>query len=231
MRIVAALALAVVLPACGSSEPAATRQTQTPSPAPTLPPVADDEAKVKAALVTAGELGSPWIKPKSVNEAKRKKGERCPGQQNARTIAKARAEAETDLSEGTQVGAAIGSFGVRAYAFGEERAWKAANDASANGCLTWNAAEGTFVALEIVPAPAVPGADEVHATIERVYQDSTKQNLYYVRHYYEARTGRIVSTFEYAFVQPATDPTGKDLTASSALLAKQVAKTRTTFGL
>lgn len=186
---------------------------------------------MKAALVTPAELGSPWVKPKSVNEAKREKGERCPGQKNARTIAKARAAAEGDYTEGTKQGAPIGSFGVRAYAFGEEQAWKAANDASANGCLTWNAAEGTFVTLEIATPPAVPGADEVHATIERVYQDKTKKTLYYVRHYYEARTGRIVSSFEYAYIQPKTDPTGKDLTTSTALLAKQVAKTRTTFGL
>ena len=234
MRLLPALALAtsLAMTGCGGSDPVATpQQTQTPSPTPTLPTVKEDEAMVKAAIVTAAELGTPWVKPKDVSRTKNAKGERCPGQKNAGTIAHARAEEAYSFTKGTKAGVPIGSFGVRAYAFGEEQKWRDAVAESAKGCAAWKAAEGTYVTGEVVTPPAIPGADEVYVSIERVYADKTMKTLHYVRHYYEARTGRIVTWVEYAYVQPKSDPTGKDLSVSSPLLAKQVTKTRTTFGL
>ena len=234
MRLLPALALATTLAmtGCGGSDPAASpQQTQTPSPTPTLPPVADDKANVKAAIVTAAELGKPWVKPKQVSRTKNAKGERCPGQKNAGTLAKARAEEAYSFTKGTAAGVPIASFGVRAYEFGEEATWRDAVAKSAAGCAAWNAAEGTYVTGEVVTPPTIPGADEVYASIERVYADKTMKTLHYVRHYYEARSGRIVTWVEYAYVQPKTDPTGKDLSVSAPLLTQQIAKTRTTFGL
>lgn len=224
--------LALALAACGSSGGPTAQQSQTPSPTPTLPPVATDEAAAKQALLTAAELGTPWVQPKKVNEAKKAKGERCPGQKNAGTLAPGRAKAERDLTRGTKAGADIASFGIRVYGFGEEQAWRDAVDASEKGCASWKSLEGAFVTLEeVATPPAVPGADEVIVSIERIYADAAHKTLYYVRHYYEARTGRVVTTFELAYIQPKADPTGKDLAVSAALLAKQVAKTKATFGL
>lgn len=232
---IAAVVLALALPACGSdpapqSQPSA---TQTPSPTPTLPPLAEDKANVKKAVVTSAELGKPWVTPKAVNTAKQEqKGDLCPGQPNARTLHPARARADLDHTEGSKAGAAIGSYGVRAYEFGEEQAWRDALAKAQAGCTSWTSLEKLYVELEVVAAPpAIAGADEVVAHIERIYADKTKKTLHYVRHYYEARTGRFVSEFELAYVQPKSDPTGKDMTKSAELFAKQVAKTRTTFGI
>lgn len=230
-------ALALVLAACGggaATDPGARpapSATPSPSPTPTLPPVAEDKKLVKAALLTSAELGKPWVTPKNVNRAKTTKGELCPGQKAAATLAKARAQEIRAMTEGTKQGAPIASFGVRAYAFGAEGKWRDAFAAADKGCASWTAAEGTYVTLETITAPpAIAGADEVAAHIERVYADKTKKTLYYVRHYYEARTGRVVTSLEYAYIQPKSDPTGKDMTKSAGLVAEQVAKVKATFG-
>lgn len=232
----AALALAASVTACGGGgEPVAQQsQTQapTPTPTPTLPAVADDKATAKRALVTPADLGKPWIQPKKVNEAKKaEKGDLCPGQKNARTLAKARADENADLTEGGQAGAAIGSFGVRTYGFGEEQKWRDAVAAATKGCAKWKSLEKLYVTLDVVTPPQVAGADEVFAHIERIYAEAAHKTLYYVRHYYEARVGRVVVSFELAYIQPKTDPTGKNMAKSSALLAKQVAKARKAFAL
>ena len=236
VRIAAAALVAVT--GCGSSGGQGTRPTPTqslsptPSPTPTLPTVAADAASVKKAVVTAADLGTPWVQPKVVNQAAGATGELCPGQDNARTIAKPRAQAQRKLTHGTKPTADIGSFSVRTYAFGQEQKWRDAFTAADRGCASWKSAEGAYVELEtIATPPTVAGADEVMAHIERVYADKSKKTLYYVRHFYEARVGRVVVSFELAYVQPKSDPTGKDMTRSAALLAKQVAKAKATFGL
>ena len=233
MRLAPALVLTFALTACGSSEPGpAAQQSQTPSPTPTLPPVADDTAKAKAALLTAAELGKPWVQPKKVNTSKNVKGERCPGQQKSTAILAPRARAERDMTKGSQAGADIGSFEVRVYELGQEQAIRDAAAASSKGCASWTSAEKLYVELESVTPPTVAGADEVVlADIERIYADKTKKTLHYVRHVYEVRTGRVVTFFELAYIQPKSDPKGADLTVSTALLAKQVAKTKATFGV
>lgn len=235
---VAALALALALPACGSDSTPESQPTQsqspspTPSPTPTLPSVASDKARVKKAVVTSADLGKPWVTPKAVSTAKQKqKGDLCPGQPNARTLHEARAEHRLQHTEGAQAGAAIASYAVRAYEFGEQEDWRDALEKTHAGCKAWTSLEKLYVTLEVVTAPAIPGADEVVVHIERIYADKTKKTLHYVRHYYEAWTTRFVSSFELAYVQPKSDPTGKDLTESSELFAKQVAKTRKTFGI
>lgn len=233
---IAALTLALVLPACGSDaktpEAQPTTQSPTPSPTPTLPTVAQDKANAKKAVVTAADLGKPWVTPKAVNEAKqKKKGDLCPGQPNARTLFKARASSEANHTEGKKTGAAIGSYSVRTYGFDDKQKWLDALDETHSGCKKWTSLEKLYVELEVVTAPAIPGADDVVVHIERIYADKTKKTLYYVRHYYEAWTERVVSSFEYAYIQPKSDPTGKDLTKSSKLFAQQVAKTRETFGI
>lgn len=238
---VAAATLALALTACGGGggtpdaqpSPSQTSATPSPSPTPTLPPLAADKAALKKAVVTAADLGKPWVQPKSVNEQKQQeKGDLCPRQKAPRVLYKARASEARRLTKGTQQGAAIGSFAVRAYVLAFEEKWRDAFAEAAAGCEAYKSLDGTYVTLDVIDAPpAVAGADEVLAYIERVYADKGHKNLYYVRHYYEARTDRYVSSFEYAYVQPKSDPTGKDMTASAKLLAKQVAKTRKTFGL
>lgn len=235
-----ALALTLALTACGgSSSPekdaggtGTPSVTPSASPSPTLPPVATDKKLAKQALVTAKDLGKPWLEPKAVNRSNTKKGQLCPGHPNAAALNKARAEAKRSMTQGGQRGAAIGSFVVRVYEPGTEAAWRAAFAKATAGCRSYTSPEKLFVTLDVVATPpAIDGADDVLAYIERIYADKTKKQLYYVRHFYEVRTDRVVSTLEYAYIQPKSDPTGKDMTKSASLMEKQVAKTRTTFGL
>ncbi|HVF03648.1 MAG TPA: hypothetical protein VNA20_02290 [Frankiaceae bacterium] len=235
-----ALALTLAVPACGGSASTGSgadgpggnaTPSASPSPTPTLPPVAADKKLVKQALVTPADLGKPWVEPKKVNQAKAAKGELCPGHKNSAARNKPRADQRRQMTKGSKPGAAIVSVAVRTYALGTEAAWRDAFAAAAKGCKSWTAAEKTFVTLEVVTPPTVAGADEVLAHVERIYADKTKKTLYYVRHWVEARTGRVVTAFEHAFVQPKSDPTGADLTATVALVETQVAKVRTTFGL
>lgn len=225
----AAAALAVaVLTSCGGSSDS---QAPTRSRTPTVPAVAQDLELAKKALVTPADLGTPWVEPKKVNNAGGKEGEACKGQPSAKSISKPRASQRVDMTDGTKKGAAIGSFEVRTLEPGGDKAWRDAFVAETKGCATATSPDGTFTTWDIVGAPTVPGSDDVVARIERVYADKSRSKLIYVRHTYEARSGRVISYLSYAYIQPASDPTGGDLTKSVGLLIHQVAKARATFGL
>jgi hypothetical protein len=229
-----ALLLAAALTACSSGSPSSaptpSPSSPTPSPTPTLPTAAADKVLAKAALITAAELGKPWIEPKSVNRVKTKAGNLCPGKPGSEKLEKPRAVVTKQMTEGSKTGAAIGSFGVRTFAYGQEAAWRAAVAKAENACLSWKAVEGNYVTLQrIASPPAVAGADEVLAHVERIWADAAHKTLQYVRHWIEARVGRIVCVLEYAFLVPKTDPTGKDLTKTVGLLEKQVAKAAAKF--
>lgn len=233
-RLAAALALAAVTAACGSSgspsaKPSPSPSSPTPSPTPTLPPVATDTASVKAALAHAADLGKPWVEPKTVNRTKTKKGEFCPGHLGDAARVKARANAETSMTEGAKQGAAIASFSVSAYDPAKLSAWRAAFAAVVKDCASYHAAEGTYVTAQLVTSPlAVAGADEVLVRIERVWADAAHKTLYYVRQNVKCVVGdRYVVSIEHAFIQPKSDPTGADFAKTVRLLEKQVAKART----
>ncbi len=233
----AALLLALALTGCAGGSPSKTTVTTTspaPSPTPTLPPLATDVANAKAALVTAKDLGAPFVEPKDgkVNQVKHGKDELCPGHPTEYAILKPRTDPVRRMTEGTKTGAGIVSFAVRVYGLDQEQAWRDAAERAEKACPAWKAVEGNYVTLEILAAPQqVPGADETRGHLERVWADAKHTQLQYVRQYFEARTGRIVSTLEYAYLVPKTDPTGKDTSRTVALLAKQVAKTKRVFGL
>ena len=222
----AGLVFVTAVTACGSSgSPERSRSSST-----SIPPVATEAALAKQALISAAELGAPWVEPKSgVSTASGKKGEACPGQPSAETLNKPRASASENLTEGTKQGAAIGTFEVRTIEPGTEQAWRDTFAAVTKGCATSTSTDGTFSTWDVVGAPAVPGSDEVLARIERIYSDKSKSKLLYVRQSYEARAGRVISALSYAFIQPASDPTGGDLTKSAALLTRQVTKSGITF--
>jgi hypothetical protein len=217
------LALALALTACTTGGGAGTR----PGPSATLPPATHDERTIETALVTAADLGPPWVDRDTVHQVGT--NELCPGQQNAAARAPARASAKRRMTEGTKPTAAIAWFAVRAYTPADTDTWRDAFIAAARACPSWRSAEGAYVELTLVPPPAVVGADETLAHLERGYADQTKKTLQYVRHYYEARSGRVVSALELAYVPPRSDPRGVDMTTSAALLEEQVAKVRGAF--
>lgn len=237
-RTLVAPLLAVALAACGggggdttpraSGTPAT---TETPSPTPTLPTKAEDAKLVKSALVTPADLGKPWVQPKAVNQTTLGKEELCPGKPNDVARAKPRASAKVSMTQGTKPGATISTFRVRTLEPGGVEAWHAALAAAQKACASWKAAEGNFVVLTPLKSPvAVEGADEVLGQSEHVYADAKHTQLQYARHVLYARTGRVVSMCELAFLTPKTDPKGLDYTPTAKLLGKQVAKVKTTFG-
>lgn len=225
-----ALALLLALTAAcggGGGEPAASptpSATPSPTPTPTLPPVATDTAAVKAAIVTAADVGSPWVAQAKVNRTQTAKGELCPGKKNEQSRVAPRATASVKMTEGTKEGAAIASFDVHAYDPAVVEQYKAAFAAASKDCAAYTAIEKTYVTTEDVAPPAVAGTDWVVARLERVYADSSRKQLYYVRQTVKAGVGRGVVALEHAFVQPKSDPTGADFTKTAALVTKQVDK-------
>jgi hypothetical protein len=235
VRPCGAVLLVASLAACGGGRTATSAQPATPpatsaSLTPTPPSVAADAATATAALVTAAELGTPWVHPKQVSRVKVGKDELCPGHPSDIALAKPRAVARTALTEGTKRGATIASFVVRVLEPGQSDAWRAAVLTAERGCLLWKAAEGNYVTLTVLdPRVSVPAADDVVGHIERVYAEATHRTLLYVRQVLEVRSGRVVTTLELAFVTSAADPTGKDFTKTARLLTKQAAKAQSAF--
>lgn len=226
----ALLAVLLAATACGGggADPAPVASpapsTASPTPSPTLPPVATDEAGVKALLVTAAEVGPRWVAQAKVNRTQTKKGELCPGKKNEQSRVAPRATGSVKMTEGTQQGAAIASFDVHAFDPAVLEDYKAAFAAATAECAAYTSLEKTYVTTELVTAPTVDGADWALARLERVYADSTKKQLYYVRQTIKVGVGRSVVALEHAFVQPASDPTGADFAKTAELLGKQVAK-------
>lgn len=229
-RVRSAVLLAAVLAVitgCGGGSTAA-KSTPTPSPTPTLPTVAADVAAVKAALITAADLGKPWVQPKKVNTVKgnKDKGKSllCPGQLSPFELAPPRAQADVSLTLGTKPGADIASFNVYTYQPSALPDFRAAVTTAQTACATWKALEGNYVVLSPVSGVAVPGADEVLARVERVYADARHTQLQYVRQVVTARSGRVMCLIERAFITPKADPTGADFSEASRLLGLQLAK-------
>lgn len=227
-RPVLALLLAFAT-ACGGGggDPAASPSpsaTPTPTPTPTLPPVATDTASVKAAIVTAADVGAPWVAQDKVNRTQTKKGELCPGKKNEQSRVAPRATASVKMTEGTKEGAAIASFDVHAFDPAVLEQYQAAFAAATKDCAGYTSLEKTYVTTEDVTAPTIAGTDWAVARLERVYADSSKKQLYYVRQTVKAGVGRGVVALEHAFVQSQSDPTGADFTKTAQLVTKQVDK-------
>ena len=115
--------LGTLLGACGAATPDGPATAPTPSPASSTVPVtratpaprshraaAPTAAELKKALVTARDLGDPWVEPKSVSTAKGKKGELCPGHASATGKLPARPEAGANFTEGKGDGRNIAWF-------------------------------------------------------------------------------------------------------------------------
>lgn len=234
-RVLTLALSATLLAGCasGSSPKASPSPSPTPSPTPTLPPVATDTASLKASLVTAADVGAPWVTPKGgkVNRTNTAKGDLCPGHKDVFARVPGRASAEVNMTEGTKQGAAIGSYQLVAYDPAKIDAWRAAFTAANAECKAFVSPEKLWVTTETLAEPStLDGCDEVLARIQRVYADRTRKTLYYVRQVVQCRVGRVVVEFEHAFIQPKTDPTGADFAKTVTLTAKQVAKLSANFG-
>jgi hypothetical protein len=240
--VIALLVAAAFVSGCSSKATPKAQPSSTPSPSPSttpsptpkpLPSVAADKATAKAALPTAAELGKPWVLPKKVNTVQHASGEICPGHKDDVVRVKPRAEVSNALTEGTKQGAAIASFTVLAFDPAKVEAWDKAFDAATAACASYKSKEGTYVVTENLASPGftIDGVDVLHVKLEHIYAEASHKTLYYVRQTIKARIGRVVVHIEHAFIQPKTDPTGKDWTKTLKLFRPEVAKARAKFGL
>jgi hypothetical protein len=213
-------------PAGASAAPSATSSTSsTPSPEPT----ALDEADLRKGLVTADDLGAPWIQPKSVATAG-SKGEICPGHQSAAKKVLSDASAQADFTEGKGAGKNIATFRLSTVADEDASVLKAAYGKDDKTCAEYTDAGGLYVVRSEEGPQSVANADELVAGwSERVYYDKSHKKLAYARHYLVARTGQLVTYFSYAFLIDKVDPKAKDFSRASELLGVQLSKNAKVF--
>ncbi len=231
------LALLAVASACTSaatpttsvsSAPSA-RSTVAPSPSPTPSPTptprtkAEDAADVKAALVTAKDLGDPWVKPKSVSRVGGKKGELCPGHVSALKKVRFTADASTDLTRGKGPGTNIVSYSLQTLPDEDVTAVAQGIEADQKACGRYQDANGFNVERTVEGPASVSGGELVAGWVERIYYVKPRK-LAYARHYLVAHQGRVVTTASYAFLTDKKDPKAKDFSEMSRLLEEQLTK-------
>ncbi len=93
-----------------------------------------------------------------------------------------------------------------------------------NKCRAYRDATKLYVVLQAAPAPSVAGADQTWAYVERVYYDKAHRRLAYARHYVTTRTGRLLTSTQYAFLVPTSDPRAKDFRRVTGLAKRQLSK-------
>jgi len=108
---------------------------------------------------------------------------------------------------------------------------KGAFDEDIKACAAYEDPQGNSFLTNTEEGPdAVVGADEVVASYAlRVFTDKAHKNLVYVRHVVVTRTGHGYSSVSYSTPVTKDDPTGKDFTAVTELVEKQLSKTGAIF--
>jgi hypothetical protein len=217
-------------PAGASSAPSSTlSQPPTSASSPSAPPKTLNATELNKGLVTARDLGSPWIQPKSVNSAG-SKGEICPGHQSATTKVLSKAAARADFTEGKGAGKNIASFSLSTVPGPDSSALRAAFATDHKVCGSYQDAAGFYVVQSPDGPESVTNADElVDSWSERIYYDKSHKKLAYARHYLVARTDQLITYVSYAFLTTKKDPGAKDFTRASKLLAVQLNKNAKVF--
>jgi hypothetical protein len=230
---VAACSPGSTAPTTGSSEAPAGSvgpATATPSAVPSPPTKAQDEAALKRTIVTAADLGKPWVQPANVATVKHKDNEPCPGHVSATAKLPARPHVTRGLTEGKGVGVNIGSFSMATVPEPDVSALAKAYAADTATCASYRDASKLFVTRTRDGPTSASHADEIVASwAERIYYDKSHRKLAYARHVLLARTGRVVVQVEYAFLTQKSDRGAKDFTRATRLLEKQLAKVSTVF--
>ena len=220
-----------VAPPVPPSEAATSTAVAVATPKPTaavVPTKAQDLAAAKQSAMTASVLGKPWVAPKKVNTSGGKANEACPGKPALDVLAPPRVRWITSFTRGTKPGASIARFTVVTVP-DAGTAHRAAWARTAKACKTYQDAAGLYVVTALEGPTTASGADDAVSRTERVYYDADHRRLAYARHFISARTGRAITTLEYDFLAPKSDPRAKDFTPAQALLALQLPRTRTAF--
>jgi hypothetical protein len=197
-----------------------------PSPSATLPSRTADQAAVRQALITAGDLGQPWVQADSPADPE----QACPGTRSAVARLAFRATARRDLTLGA--GELVNGASVRLATLPDSGAAKvkAAWQTDTEACREHTDATDYYVVLREANPTSVRGADEIlHRRVERVYFDRGDDEPAYARHTLVARRGRVVATVTYSFLTSEADPEATDFSDATELLQTQLAKVAKTF--
>jgi hypothetical protein len=214
-------------PAAGPST--AVGASASPSPLPTAPSKTEDTAGLKQAIVTAADLGRPWVQPEKVPAAG-KASEACPGKPSATEDVATIASLRRDLTEGTGQGVNIGTFRLGTLPTEDAADLRAAYAKDNKTCRTFTYNNQLFVVYSEEGPTTADNADEIlMSRAERIYYDKAHKKLAYARHTLVARTGRVVTYLSYAFLTTKADPTAKDFTRAQKLLGTQLTKVAKTF--
>ncbi len=234
--------LGTLLGACGAATPDAPAAAPPPSPATSAspvtrataspsvpaPPPAPTAAELKKALITARDLGDPWVQPKSVSTSKGKKGELCPGHVSATSKVPPRPAVSANFTEGKGDGRNIASFELSTADDAQSIALRSAYAKDQKACATYVDGSGFHVVRSVEGPASVTGADEVLGTwAERIYYDKAHKKLAYARHYLVLRTGDVVTYVSYAFLTKKGDPKAKDFSSTTKLAGRQLSKNAT----
>lgn len=211
------------------SSPPVGLASATPTPAAAPRTRAQDAADAHRALVSANDLGAPWIRPKTVNRSGGKHGEVCPGHVSALKDVPFTADVSTGLTEGKGVGKSIASFRLRTLPDEESAAAVlTAVEADQKACARYQDSSGFTVVRTVEGPTTVAGGDIVASWAERIYYVKPHK-LAYARHDLVARQGRVVTTLDYAFLLAKADPEAKSFTTATRLLEVQLHKNADTF--
>ena len=230
------LVIMALLSGCGGSGAGteaptapASSAASTPTPSPSAPSKTEDTAALKQAIVTAADLGKPWVEPKTVPSAG-KASEACPGKPSAAEKANTVASVRRDLTEGKGQGVNIGSFQLRTLPSEDATELRAAYAKDNATCKTFTDLNKLFVVYSEEGPTTAEGADEiVMSRAERIYYDKAHKKLAYARHTVVARSGRVVTYVSYAFLATKKDPKATDFTPTQGLLDLQLAKVAKDF--
>lgn len=201
----------------------------SPSASAPAPTPAEDAAELKAALVSAADLGAPWVQPKKVATVAGKKNEVCPGHVSAVPATRSTAEVSANFTQGKGTGKNIASFSVKTLPDENDADLVAAYRKDQKACAKYTDGAGFSVVRTEEGPSSIDGAERVATWVERVYYVKPHK-LAYARHYLVARQGRVVTSISYAFLTVPGDPDAKKFDRAAKLLQVQLAKNSTVFG-
>ena len=186
----------------------------SPTPSPTAPSKAEDAAALKKAMVTAADLGKPWVEPKKAS-CRRKAAEACPGQPSAvDKVTRWRRSARSD--RGQRPGRQHRQFPARHPADRGRRRGAGRVREGHQGLPDLQGRQRALRRLHAEGPTSADNADEILLSrAERIYYDKAHKKLAYARHTVVARTGRVVTYVSYAFLTTKKDPGAKDFSRAS----------------
>jgi hypothetical protein len=202
------------------------RSSTESSPSARLPSREADSASLRKALVTAADLGKPWVQTDSPPDS----DEACPGTPSAVDRLAFRAAVRRDLTRGAGELINGASFELASLPSPDAAKVRAAWETDTRTCRQYTDTDDYYVVYRAAEPTTVNGADEVLLRrVERVYFDRGDDEPAYARHTLVARSGRVVATMTYSFLTSKSDPDATDFSEATELLQTQLTKAARAF--